>query len=163
MTIYTTDCLYKKTNETRSSNRNWLHIKYLDNVYPKHVFTGQFICRANFCSFEKIYLSSYCHSSYALFIDLWDLEEQLIEHGKLYFSYNLYLNTKHLLTLFTGLLKHDVQERKEGKENILENECVRVACGLLYITTKDNNVMSRIVDRIYKHGMEIKTSLLKYF
>ena len=71
------------------------------------------------------------------------------------------MNTKHLLTLFTGLLKHDVQERKEGKENILENECVRVACGLLYVTTKDNNVMSRIVDRIYKHGMEIKISLLK--
>ena len=30
----------------------------------------------------NIYLSTYCHSSYALFIDLWDPEGQLIGHGK---------------------------------------------------------------------------------
>lgn len=58
---------------------------------------------------------------------------------KIYFSDNLYLNTKHLLTLFTGLLKHDVQERKEkGKENVRKwMHSSGCACGLLlYITTK---------------------------
>ena len=55
-------------------------LQEFDLVFDFHVLNNLTVNEIIIC-FE-FHLSSFCHSFYALFIDLWDLQEQLIEHGK---------------------------------------------------------------------------------